>query len=69
MSFLSIKKKVSKKRGFYSNDLWNIKYLPKFKWENLTQKFAYDERLRKEKLRAEFAQSKKELDFFQSKQE
>ena len=27
-----------KKRGFYYDDLWNIKYLPKFQWTHLTEK-------------------------------
>lgn len=40
----------NKKRSFYAEDLWCIKYLPKFKWENLTEKLAYDARMRKEKL-------------------
>jgi hypothetical protein len=31
-------KTVNKNRGFYCEDLWNIKYLPKFKWENLIEK-------------------------------
>ncbi len=44
---------VNKKGSFYAEDLWCIKYLPKFKWENLTEKLAYDARVRKEKLNAE----------------
>ena len=27
-----------KKRSYYHDDIWNIKYLPKFKWTNLTEK-------------------------------
>ena len=26
------------KRNYYHDDLWNIKYLPKFKWGHLTEK-------------------------------
>lgn len=33
---LNCQKIVSKKGNFYSDDLWCMKYLPKFKWENLT---------------------------------
>jgi ESF2/ABP1 family protein len=29
-------KMVNKKGSFYAEDLWNIKYLPKFKWHHLT---------------------------------
>ena len=28
------------KAGFYAHDLWNIRYLPKFKWHHLTEKVA-----------------------------
>lgn len=38
---------INKKNSFYSEDLWSIKYLPKFKWSNLTEKFAYDAKMRK----------------------
>lgn len=58
---------VPKKRGFYSDDLWNIVYLPKFKWENLTEKLAYDERIRKEKIKTEISQEKKKQDFYMEK--
>lgn len=27
-----------KKRSFYHDDIWNIKYLPHFKWSHLTEK-------------------------------
>ena len=43
--------------------------MSKFKWEHLTQKFAYDARIRKEKLKAELDQSRKEHEFYQMKSE
>lgn len=33
---LNGQKMVQKKGTFYSEDVWNLKYLPKFKWHNLT---------------------------------
>ena len=42
-----------KKGSFFYDDIWNIKYLPKFKWENLTEKLEYDKKVREEKVRAE----------------
>ena len=27
-----------KKRNYFHDDLWNIKYLPKFKWSHLQEK-------------------------------
>eukprot|EP00966_Prymnesium_polylepis_P310925 7183578-Prymnesium_polylepis.1 len=40
-------------RSFYASDLWNIRYLPKFKWNHLTEKVAADARARQDKMRAE----------------
>lgn len=66
---LNCTKIVGKKGTFYSEDLWCIKYLPKFKWDNLTEKFAYDEKVRKEKLKTEMQQAKKEHDYYIGKRE
>jgi hypothetical protein len=31
-----------KRRSAYHYDLWNMKYLPKFKWDHLTEEIAYE---------------------------
>lgn len=41
--------------GRYAEDLWSIKYLKGFEWRHLTEKKAYDKRVREEKLRVEFS--------------
>ncbi|KAL1527269.1 hypothetical protein AB1Y20_015944 [Prymnesium parvum] len=56
-------------RSFYGSDLWNIRYLPKFKWHHLTEKVAADARARQEKMRAELSQAKKETNFYLKKVE
>ena len=56
-----------KKGSFYAEDLWCIKYLPKFKWENLTEKLAYDARMRKERLNAEVKKENKKRDYYLQK--
>lgn len=43
----------------YHDDIWNLKYLKKFKWDYLTEKFAYERRVRETKLRAAMMQSKR----------
>lgn len=55
------------KRSFYANDLWNIKYLSKFKWDDLTEKIAYERKVREQKLRLELAQAKRENAFYMQK--
>ena len=49
----------SRKTQYY-DELWNMKYLSGFKWTHLTEKIAYDNAVREQKLRAEISQMKKE---------
>ena len=41
----------SKKGDYYHDDVWNIKYLKNFKWDYLTEKLAYERRVRENKLK------------------
>ncbi|XP_053978816.1 activator of basal transcription 1-like [Hylaeus volcanicus] len=52
-----------KKSKFY-DVIWNIKYLPRFKWIHLSERLAYERAVRKQRLRAEIAQAKREANFF-----
>ncbi|KAI9288332.1 hypothetical protein BC943DRAFT_357207 [Umbelopsis sp. AD052] len=49
-----------KKKSYYYYDLWNIKYLPKFKWHHLTEQMAYESKARQQRLSAEIAQATRE---------
>lgn len=49
-----------KKGNFYYDDILNIKYLPKFKWHDLTEQIALEVQERQEKLKAEIALATKE---------
>lgn len=49
-----------KKGNFYHDDIWNIKYLKNFKWDYLTEKLAYERRVREQKLRVAMMQSKRQ---------
>lgn len=53
-----------KKRSAYYYDLWNIKYLKKFKWDNLTEEIAYKNAVREQKLAADISAAKRERDFY-----
>jgi ESF2/ABP1 family protein len=48
------------KRNPHYGDLWNLKYLSKFQWSHLTEKVAYERRVREQKLRLETMQAKRE---------
>ncbi|KAI8533564.1 hypothetical protein RHMOL_Rhmol10G0020400 [Rhododendron molle] len=61
--------KGGKKRSIFFYDLWNIKYLSKFKWEDLTEEIAYKNASREQKLALEISAAKKERDFYLSKVE
>jgi len=54
-------------RSFYAHDLWNIKYLHKFKWNHLSEKASYEARVKQDKMRDELAQAKKETSFYLKK--
>ncbi|KAF8475628.1 hypothetical protein BDZ91DRAFT_844361 [Kalaharituber pfeilii] len=49
-----------KKNNYYHDDVWNIKYLPKFKWHHLQAQIAYENASRQAKLRAEISQATRE---------
>ncbi|CAL7942803.1 unnamed protein product [Xylocopa violacea] len=52
-----------KKSKFY-DVIWNIKYLPRFKWIHLSERLAYERAVRKQKLKTEIAQAKRETDYY-----
>mmetsp|Transcript_20179 Transcript_20179/g.29952 ORF Transcript_20179/g.29952 Transcript_20179/m.29952 type:complete len:257 (+) Transcript_20179:106-876(+) len=50
----------NQKRNVHYGELWNIKYLHKFAWSHLTEKVAYERRVREQKLRVELMHARKE---------
>jgi len=57
------------KNNYYRDDIWNMKYLSKFKWNDLTDKIAYDRMVRNKKLRQEIISRKKELEEYKRRVE
>merc|ERR1712047_11954 len=55
-----------KKRSKAHDVLWNIKYLPKFKWTNLSERLAYEKAVHHQRLRTQISQAKREADFFKA---
>ncbi|MCL7025197.1 hypothetical protein MKW94_007305, partial [Papaver nudicaule] len=56
-----------KKKSSFYYDIWNIKYLSKFKWEDLTEEIAYKHALREQKLTLEISAAKRERNIFMDK--
>ena len=53
-----------KRRSPWHEEIWNIKYLPKFKWAHLNERLAYERVVHKQRLRTEISQAKKETNFY-----
>lgn len=45
-----------KKGDFYHDDIWNVKYLSGFKWDYLTEKMAYEKRVKENKMKLALSQ-------------
>lgn len=58
-------KQVDSRKGSKLYDcLWNIKYLSHFKWTHLNERLAYEKAIRRQKLREEIEQAKKQANIF-----
>ena len=53
-----------KRHNLFRDDIWSIRYLPKFMWQNLTEKLAYDQKVREQRLKAETNQARKEINYY-----
>lgn len=53
-----------KRRESHYDEIWNIKYLPKFLWSHLSEKAVYEKVTRGERMRTEISQAKKEANFY-----
>ncbi|XP_067408373.1 activator of basal transcription 1 [Emydura macquarii macquarii] len=54
----------TRRRSRFHYDLWNIKYLHRFKWPHLSERLAYERQVRQQRLRAEISQAKRETSFY-----
>ncbi|RZC52931.1 hypothetical protein C5167_021360 [Papaver somniferum] len=58
-----------RKKSSFFYDIWNIKYLSKFKWEDLTEEIAYKHALQTQKAAMVISAAKKERNFYVDKVE
>jgi len=52
------------KNSKFSNYLWNLKYLPRFRWKNLTERIRYEREKKKQMMRVELSQAKRETSLY-----
>ena len=57
---LNMSRITNHKGSVHYDDVWNIKYLRGFKWSHLTEKVAYERRIREQKLRVEMMEARRE---------
>ncbi|KAI9482832.1 MAG: hypothetical protein EXX96DRAFT_555777 [Benjaminiella poitrasii] len=57
---LNMKQIGGKRKSVYYHEIWNIKYLPKFKWHHLTEQMAHERQARQKRLLNEIAQANRE---------
>jgi ESF2/ABP1 family protein len=53
-----------KRKNPWYSELWNVKYLKKFRWTHLNERMAYEQELRKQRLRQEIQLAKKETSYY-----
>jgi len=63
-AMLHMRRIGGKKRSHYRDDTWTLKYLKHFTWSHLTEKKAYERRVREHKLRLEMVAAKKQNEEF-----
>lgn len=52
-----------KRHSQWHDQIWNIKYLHRFKWTHLNERLAYEKAVHQQRLRTEIAQVKRETNF------
>merc|ERR1712194_962675 len=53
-----------KRHNFYRDDMWNMRYLPRFKWHQLKEQEIYNRQVRKARLEQKVSQARRENEFY-----
>ncbi|CAI9552410.1 unnamed protein product [Staurois parvus] len=54
----------TRKKNRFHDDLWNMKYLHRFRWSHLSERLAIERQVRKQRMRTEVSQAKRETNFY-----
>lgn len=55
---------TARKKSKFCDILWNMKYLPRFKWLHLSERLTYEKMVYQQRMRNEISQARKEANFF-----
>ena len=53
-----------KRKNKWRDELWNLKYLHRFKWAHLNERLAYEKAVHGQRMRTEISQAKREANFY-----
>ena len=53
-----------KKKCKWREELWNLKYLHRFRWAHLNERLAYEKAVHAQRMRTEISQAKREANFY-----
>jgi len=63
-SILNNQRIGGKRRAPWYDEVWNIRYLSRFRWEHLNERLAYERATHQQRMRTEIAQVKRETNFY-----
>lgn len=55
---------TTRKKSKFCDILWNMKYLPRFKWLHLSERLTYEKMVYQQRMRNEISQARKEANYF-----
>lgn len=55
---------TTRKKSKFCDILWNMKYLPRFKWLHLSERLTYEKMVYQQRMRNEISQARKEANAF-----
>lgn len=55
---------TTRKKSKFCDILWNMKYLPRFKWLHLSERLTYEKMVYQQRMRNEISQARREANYF-----
>lgn len=55
---------AGKKKSKWYDNIWHMRYLPKFQWNHLTERLAYEQATARQRMKTEISQARQEAHHF-----